>query len=107
LAVGGVIVQSVAFGNRIDHGFYQVSPDFLLDYYEANGYEILAALAARIMSPAIMQPTIDYVRGCLDDRGDGGMDDGSYKVVLVGRKTAHSTKGHFPTPPSLAWAKAS
>ena len=114
LAVGGVLIQSMALGNRLDHGFYQATPELLLDYYETNGYEILACEITRLlitptiaqqpfMGGILMRPALAYARGVLDDRNDGGMDAGAYKVCIAARKTERSTKGRFPTPPSLAW----
>jgi hypothetical protein len=101
---GSIVVHSLPLGNRIDHGFYQFSPNFLLDYYEANGFEILGTTVNRFfVDPANdTMLSLDYVRGCLDARADGGLDDGLYNVDLVARKTELSTKGRYRQPSSLA-----
>jgi hypothetical protein len=101
---GSVVVHSLPLGNRIDHGFYQFSPNFLLDYYEANDFEILGAMVNRFFynSPTTMFLTLDYARGCMNAKADGGLDGGLYNVDLVARKTERSTKGRYLIPQSLA-----
>jgi hypothetical protein len=101
---GSVVLHSLPLGNRIDHGFYQFSPNFLLDYYEANNFEILGATVTRFfLNPATdMVLSLDYARGCLSAKADGGLDGGLYNVDLVARKTERSTKGRYPMPRSLA-----
>lgn len=101
---GSVVVHNLPLSNRIDHGFYQFSPDFLLDYYEDNAFEILSASVSRFfLTPATdMMPVFDYERGGLDAKSDGGLDTGLYNVDLVARKTKRSTKGRYRVPASLA-----
>jgi hypothetical protein len=49
-----------------------------------------------------MMPSLDYARGGLAAKSDGGLDAGLYNVDIVARKTAQSTKGRYPTPDTLA-----
>jgi hypothetical protein len=108
LAPGGSAVHSLPLGNRIDHGFYQFSPDFMLDYYEANGFEIRGASVSRHFSNpgAHSMLSLDYLRGALDTKADGGMDSGLYDVDVIARRTAASTKGRYVTPETLAYGAA-
>ncbi len=41
LKVGGIIIHCSPSNNYIDHGFYQFSPTFFMDYYTSNHFEIL------------------------------------------------------------------
>lgn len=41
LKVGGSIIQSLPINNWINHGYYQISPVLLYDFYAANGFENL------------------------------------------------------------------
>ncbi|HUA52005.1 MAG TPA: hypothetical protein VMB81_07560 [Candidatus Sulfotelmatobacter sp.] len=104
LEPGGIVIHNLAFGNHIDHGFYQFSPDFMLDYYEANGFEILGASVSRSFTNpnALGMVSLDYFRGALDAKSDGGMDSGLYYADLIARKTAQSTKGRYRVPDTLA-----
>ena len=101
---GSVVIHNLPLGNRIDHGFYQFSPDFLLDYYEANAFEILGTTVSRFFPHPMtdMMPILDYARGCLHAKSDGGLDGGLYNVDIVARMTEQSTKGRYRSPASLA-----
>ncbi|MBK8477037.1 MAG: methyltransferase domain-containing protein [Opitutaceae bacterium] len=48
LKVGGRILHHVPCSNLIDHGLYQFSPTFFVDYYSKNHYRTLAAYVHRI-----------------------------------------------------------
>jgi SAM-dependent methyltransferase len=41
LSPGGVVLHASPTNGWIDHGFYQFSPTFFLDYYLSNGFELL------------------------------------------------------------------
>lgn len=40
LKVGGHVIHMVPIHNWVDHGFYQISPGLLIDYYIANGFAV-------------------------------------------------------------------
>jgi SAM-dependent methyltransferase len=40
---GGLVIHESPTNNFVDHGFWQINPTVLLDFYSANGYEILEA----------------------------------------------------------------
>jgi hypothetical protein len=44
LKVGGVAVHVVPSSGWVDHGFYQISPTLLTDYYGANAFDILETI---------------------------------------------------------------
>lgn len=39
LRPGGVVIQFLPVNGWVDHGFYQFSPTFFVDYYIENGFE--------------------------------------------------------------------
>jgi hypothetical protein len=41
--ISGYIIHFVPANNFLNHGFYQPSPTFFYDFYEANGFEIVEA----------------------------------------------------------------
>ena len=109
LRPGGIIIHVVPVHNWIDHGFYQISPTLLFDYYIAARFDILesAALAffpgdcACAISP--LPPGAAVARG---ERAVLGM--------FAARKTAFSLDTVIPTqslyarepvhpPPTLRW----
>jgi SAM-dependent methyltransferase len=47
--VGGRAVHMAVTSNYIDHGFYQLSPTLLWDFYAANGFEIERALLVELL----------------------------------------------------------
>jgi len=108
LAPGGIVVHNLPLGNRIDHGFYQFSPDFMMSYYEANEFEILGSLVSRMFpNPGAQNMvTLDYFPGALDAKSDGGMDSGLYNVDLIARRTERSSKGRYRVPETLAAGSA-
>lgn len=40
---GGLAIHESPTNNYVDHGFWQINPTLLLDFYSANGYEVLEA----------------------------------------------------------------
>lgn len=40
---GGLAIHESPTNNYVDHGFWQINPTLLFDFYSANGYEILEA----------------------------------------------------------------
>jgi len=44
LRPGGVIIHQIPTHNWVDHGFYQINPTLLFDYYTAAGFEILESV---------------------------------------------------------------
>jgi SAM-dependent methyltransferase len=43
LKPGGLVIHESPTNNFVDHGFWQLNPTALFDFYSANGYEILEA----------------------------------------------------------------
>lgn len=41
LREGGCVMHAIPINNMVDHGFYQLSPGLIFDYYIANGFDIL------------------------------------------------------------------
>lgn len=60
LRPGGVVIHVVPVHNWIDHGFYQISPTLLFDYYIAARFDILEAaglvLTAGSGEPCVVMP---------------------------------------------------
>jgi len=42
-AIDGLIVHQSPTNNYVEHGFFQFSPTFFSDYYQANGFEVMEA----------------------------------------------------------------
>jgi hypothetical protein len=40
---GGLVIHENPTNHYVDHGFWQINPTVLFDFYSANGYEILGA----------------------------------------------------------------
>ncbi len=54
LKVGGIVVHNTPANNLLDHGYVQPSPNFYLEYYSANGYELLQSF--------LIESTWDFFR---------------------------------------------
>lgn len=78
VAVGGSVLQSNPL-NMANHGFYNFSPTFYFDFYEANGFEITFS---RIVVPTPENPyRHSYVEGVSRQRLRGCPDNSTNLVV--------------------------
>lgn len=88
---GHVIHVGVANGN-VDHGFYQISPCFFLEYYDANHYSIVESKLFTntddINSPRFVCEDYTSMAGIPQDR--------QYLYYIVVRKNDASTCGVVP-----------
>lgn len=51
---GGLVIHESPTNNFVDHGFWQINPTLLFDFYAANGYEMLEAWICHFPSPDTM-----------------------------------------------------
>ena len=98
LKVGGIIVHNTPANNLLDHGYVQPSPNFYLEYYAANDYELVQGY--------LIESTWDFFR----KRRIFKYDKLAYNYLSYGghwnsrmlqnwfafRKTEESTYGKFP-----------
>lgn len=99
LKIGGVVMHWVPSNNDVDHGFYQISPTLLCDYYLANNYEITQCKVVRVpIDYWSREPWMyaEYSPGCLDYLSYGKADDHGLATLFVARKTKESTAGEIP-----------
>lgn len=94
--VGGYILHSGPSNNLCDHGFYQFSPTFYLDYYTANRFDILEILLVQSRSNDHPWFIHEYSPGSLAKTQYGGLDDKLYGTLCLVRKRADSTWGQVP-----------
>ena len=96
---GGHIIHFNPMNNDPDHGFYQFSPTFYHDYYQANDFKIVRMFIFRIAGNALHDPymVMQYEPGSLDTAAAQIFGDGSmyYNGVFV-QKLAHSTSDRVP-----------
>ena len=98
LKVGGIVVHNTPANNLLDHGYVQPSPNFYLEYYQANNYEIVQSF--------LIESTWDFFR----KRRIFAYDKLAFNYLSYGghwnsrmlqnwfafRKTEDSTSGIFP-----------
>jgi hypothetical protein len=92
LRVGGCVMHVSPVNNHVDHGFYQFSPTLFVDYYLANGFELLdCQLFQHSPDFNAAYTYAKYTPGSLDELSFGGFDGRMYGVILLARKTATAT----------------
>lgn len=105
LKIDGVVVHQAPTNNYIDHGFYQISPTLLVDYYGANSYFIEECQVYYKVSPGIRAPwfMLDYHPGCMDEtsrnggeKNDSGLAACHYGTSFVARKTPATRYDEVP-----------
>jgi hypothetical protein len=117
LKIDGVIIHQAPTNNYIDHGFYQISPTLLVDYYCANGYFIEECHLYYKVSPGRRAPwfMLDYRPGSLDEawqnggeKNDSGLAACNYGTSFVARKTEMTRCDRVPDQGSFvnAWKSA-
>jgi SAM-dependent methyltransferase len=104
LRTGGRMIHSAPSGNFFDHGFYMFQPTLFLDFYAANGWEILSMKVAQFTPEQESEPAFfaDYEPGLFDAVSYGKMDNKLYATQCVVRKTATSTGDVVPTQGAYA-----
>ncbi len=104
LRTGGRMIHSAPSGNFFDHGFYMLQPTLFLDFYGANGWEILSLKVAQFTPEQESEPAFfaDYEPGLFDSVSYGRMDNKLYATQCVVRKTATSTGDVVPTQGAYA-----
>jgi len=106
-ATGGYIMHAAPMNNYCDHGFFQFSPTFFLDYYAANDFRIDSIKLVRHTADPLSGPwqIRDYPPESVPDL-PGNLDDGRYLVVACVQKTGRSTWERIPSQGAYrrAWA---
>lgn len=93
LKTGGCVIHVGVANGNVDHGFYQISPCFFLEYYEANGYEILESKLMTndndIHAPRFVCEHYSNIAGIPPER--------QYLYYIVARKLPGARCGVVPT----------
>lgn len=96
---GGLMLHVVCMNNGVDHGFYQISPTLLLDYYGRAGFEVLES-AALFYDPTRFRETdwlVRHVRrGTFGTGLVGTLDDRFGLIMMLCRKPQAGT-GAMPS----------
>lgn len=93
LKVGGTILHHSPTNNYVDHGFYQFSPTFFLDYYAANGFTDIAIRVGR--DGKGFWSEIDYVPGIMN-KHIAALDDAIYQTECIAKKDERSSGDRVP-----------
>lgn len=97
LKPGGYILHNSPANNHVDRGFYQFSPTFYYEYYNANRYKIFQHQFYRYGLNGDNGPTMwmRYYPGSLDSLY-AGLDDHRYATWFIAKKTELSTDDVIP-----------
>jgi hypothetical protein len=83
----GVIVHVVPCNGWVNHGFYQISPTLMFDYYAAAGFEPLeSALYSRLLEEPEKWSVRPLAPGELADGQAGSIDRGLHLYVFATRR---------------------
>jgi hypothetical protein len=95
LRVDGLAIHSLPSNGYLDHGFYQLCPTLLYDYYRANQYRIVSANLVNRHPRVRCEP---YVADIYRERGPGYVLERLPRalVFFATAKTASSTSGVVP-----------
>jgi hypothetical protein len=115
LRPGGVVIHQVPTHNWVDHGFYQISPTLLFDYYGAAGFEILESVGL-LFDPdqRLGCQIIPVLPGTFGQGIRGGLGAQALLCLFAARKAPNardevvpiqSLYSHDPVrpPPTLRW----
>jgi hypothetical protein len=98
IKVGGAVVHIVPCNGWVDHGFYQISPTLLFDYYSASGfvdfYSALCSFAPERPRETVVRPIFP---GGLGAGTSGAITSGVHLCVFAARKTASTVTHAVPT----------
>jgi SAM-dependent methyltransferase len=98
LKPGGVVIHFTPVNGWVDHGFYQISPTLLSDYYYENSFEILDAQLVNYSPSFISDFTTTiypYEPGTLDGLKAGSFS-GAWLAYFVVRKGPLATRDKVP-----------
>lgn len=97
LRPGGIIIHDVPVHNWVDHGFYQISPTLLFDYYTAAGFEILEAVGL-LFTPGSQDPwdVIPVQPGTFGQGSCGGFDERAMLCLFATRKKPDALEHVIP-----------
>jgi hypothetical protein len=113
LRPGGIIIHVVPVHNWIDHGFYQISPTLLYDYYMTARFDILESAGLVLTAEGGASCTVIPVAPG-DLAGNRGFMDSAVLCMFAARKTDTAlevvtpvqsvyTRNPAHPPPSLRW----
>ncbi len=98
---GGLAIHESPTNNFVDHGFWQINPTLLFDFYSANGYEILEAWVCLFPSADTMHSEnplrFIYDPAAYEARSVGRFPHGLASVFLVARKPLEDKSAVTPT----------
>jgi SAM-dependent methyltransferase len=98
LRPGGVVVHVAPCNGWVNHGFYQISPTLMFDYYEAAGFE---PLESALYSRRLEEPekwTIRPIRpGEPGDGQAGSIDHGLHLYLFAARRGEKVVERPRPT----------
>lgn len=98
---GGLAIHESPMNNFVDHGFWQISPTALVDFYSANGYEILETWVCHFPSAASMHHESPrryiYEPAVFESLSVGGFPQGLASVFVAARKPMADTSVAKPT----------
>ena len=97
LRPGGHAIHIAPSSGYADHGFYQISPTLLLDYYAAAGFDVCESI---LCSFALDNPgrwSLRCIRaGDLGSGNVGALDGGAHLYLFVARKTGNAVEAPVP-----------
>jgi hypothetical protein len=96
---GGSVIHIVPTHNCVDHGFYQISPTLLFDYYEAARYEVLEAASVSWDTSATgiaFSHIAPLQSGSFGEGLIGTLGRETILVMLLARKTADAVEEPLP-----------
>jgi SAM-dependent methyltransferase len=98
LKVGGHVIHMAPTNNYVDHGFYQFSPTFFFDFYEANKFADLDVVLMSCTTDVNGTPWNfqSYRPGMLDAISSGGLDEKMYETFVIARRIEQSTGDAVP-----------
>lgn len=87
---GGLAIHENPTNNFVDHGFWQINPTMFLDFYSANGYEILEAWICLFPSADNIHHEgprrFVYEPAAFEARSFGRFPNGVASVFIVAKK---------------------
>lgn len=87
LRPGGTVIHIVPCNGWVNHGFYQISPTLMFDYYQAAGFEpLLSALHSRDLVEPDRSRIVPIRAGDLGDGLAGSIQDGVHLFIFAARR---------------------
>lgn len=93
----GIIIHYTPANNHVNHGFYQFSPSFYMDYYRENNYEIVESFLVRSFK-ALNRTNLVYQYDSVifENLAFGGWGRAMLGNWFVVKKNSNSTSGKIP-----------